>query len=78
MLKSAGISPRPTADLFRRLSREDQDAPGFSAEFLQSHPLSTKRADRFAASFDPKARYRPALERTQLDALFDICRAPEK
>ena len=78
MLKSAGISPKPTADLFRKLSREDEGTPGFSAEFLQSHPLSNKRADRFAASFDPKMRYRPALERGQVDALFDICRTPAK
>jgi hypothetical protein len=78
MLRRAAISPRPTADLFRKLSSEDKDTPGFSAEFLQSHPLSTKRADRFAASFDPKVRYRPALERGQLDALFDICRESEK
>jgi Zn-dependent protease with chaperone function len=78
MLKRAGISPKPTADLFRKLSGEDKDTPGFSAEFLQSHPLSGKRADRFAASFDPKARYRPALERERLDALFDICRETEK
>jgi Zn-dependent protease with chaperone function len=77
MLKRAGISPKPTADLFRKLSSEDKDTPGFSAEFLQSHPLSNKRADRFAASFDPKAHYRPALERDRLDALFDICRETE-
>jgi Zn-dependent protease with chaperone function len=78
MLKRAGISPRPTADLFRKLSSEDKDTPGFSAEFLQSHPLSNKRADRFATSFDPKAHYRPALERDQLDALFDVCTEREK
>lgn len=77
MLKRAGISPKPTADLFRKLSREDSDTPGLSAEFLQSHPLSFKRADRFAASFDPKARYRPALERDQLDSLLEICTQPQ-
>jgi predicted Zn-dependent protease len=70
MLRRANISPRPTADLFRRLDRE---APAYSAEFLQSHPLSGKRAARFATSFDPKARYQPALSRDQSDALFDIC-----
>ena len=70
MLRRAGISPRPTAELFRRLARE---APGFSAEFLESHPLSSKRAAHFAASFDPRRRYRPALTRDQADALADIC-----
>ena len=75
MLKRAGISPRPTADLFTRLSSE---VPQFSAEFLQSHPLSAKRARSFAASFDSRATYRPALSRDQWDALFDICAKPVK
>lgn len=71
MLKRAHISPQPTAQLFRRLSKE---APEFSAEFLNSHPLSSERAAKFATSFDPHARYQPALSRDQADALFDICR----
>lgn len=70
MLRRAGISPRPTAALFHRLEKE---APAYSAEFLQSHPLSGKRAQRFAASFDPHATYRPALDRDRADALFNIC-----
>lgn len=74
MLKRAGISPKPTAALFDRLSKLDVKAPGFSSEFLQSHPLSDKRAQKFAASFDPGARYQPALSRDDQDALFDICR----
>lgn len=77
MLRGARISPRPTAELFRRLEKE---APAYSAEFLQSHPLSGKRAARFAASFDPRARYAQPLGRAQGDALFGICskrRPPE-
>lgn len=70
MLRRARISPKPTAELFQRLSKE---APEFSAEFLNSHPLSARRARNFAASFDPKAHYEPALSRDQSDALFDIC-----
>jgi Zn-dependent protease with chaperone function len=73
MLKRANISPKPTAELFRRLQKE---APAYSAEFLQSHPLSAKRAERFAASFNPKGSYQPALDRQQSDALFEICRKP--
>jgi Zn-dependent protease with chaperone function len=71
MLKRANISPRATAELFQRLSRE---APEFSAQFLQSHPLSSNRAERFAVSYDPKRAYQPALDRVSSDALFDICR----
>jgi len=70
MLKRAGISPKPTAALFQRLQKE---APAYSAEFLQSHPLSGRRAQRFAASFDPHATYRPVLDRDRSDALFNIC-----
>jgi predicted Zn-dependent protease len=73
MLRSANISPLPTADLFRRLAREHEQGLASSAQFLQSHPLSRDRADRFAASFNPKAHYAPALTRDQADALFDIC-----
>ena len=71
MLKRARISPKPTSDLFARLEKE---VPQFSAEFLNSHPLSDKRAAKFAASFDPRAHYRPVLTRDQEDALYDICR----
>ncbi len=79
MLKRAGISPRPTAALFERLAKEQGEGLSYSAEFLRSHPLSTRRASRFAASFDRSAQYRPALSRDQADALFDICRsAPDE
>jgi beta-barrel assembly-enhancing protease len=72
MLKRAGISPKPTADLFARLAKASERVPT-SAEFLQSHPLSGKRAKNFAVSFDARATYRSALTRDQSDALFDIC-----
>jgi Zn-dependent protease with chaperone function len=75
MLRRANISPQPIAILFRRLGKE---TPAFSAEFLQSHPLTGKRAQRFAAAFDPRAKYQPALNRAQSDALFDICRKHDK
>jgi Zn-dependent protease with chaperone function len=70
MLERANISPKPTAELFQRLSKE---SPQFSAEFLESHPQSSKRAQKFAASFDPKRRYTPALSEEQWNALSDIC-----
>jgi Zn-dependent protease with chaperone function len=73
MLRRAGISPKPTAALFTKLSREQGEGRSYSAEFLQSHPLSTGRAQKFAASFDPHAHYHPALTRAQSDALFNVC-----
>ena len=73
MLRRAGISPKPTADLFAKLSKQQREIPGYSAEFLQSHPLSDKRAQKFAAAVDPRAQYQSALSRDDEDALFDIC-----
>ncbi len=73
MLRRAGISPVPTAQLFQRLASEEGSGFGYSAEFLSSHPLSMERARRFAAAFDPKARYRPVLDREHADALFNAC-----
>jgi Zn-dependent protease with chaperone function len=73
-LKRANISPKPTAALFSRLAKETGETRGFSAEFLQSHPLSGTRAGRFAASFDAKTHYQPALSQPEWDALAEICR----
>lgn len=80
MLKRAGISPLPTAKLFKKLADDDNKLSGFSAEFLQSHPLSESRAKRFEQAFDPKAHYRAPLTRDQQDALFETCsgRGPVK
>lgn len=72
MLKRAGISPRPTGNLFGRLGKEYGDG-GFDAEFLNSHPLTADRANRFIAAADPKVTYRPALSQGQSDALFNVC-----
>lgn len=74
MLRRANISPRPTAELFKRLS--DREGTSFlSAEFLESHPDTAGRASRFSAAFDSKARYSDALDRDDADALFNICSA---
>lgn len=75
MLKHAGISPQPTAALFAHLAKgTDQDFAS-KAVFLQSHPLSTGRAQRFAASFDPHVHYSPALSPAEWAALTHICPA---
>jgi len=73
MLARADISPRPTAELFSQLSKEAGENRGYAAEFLQSHPLSARRAQKFAAAFDPRRAYTPALDRAQADVLFNIC-----
>ena len=73
MLKRAGISPRPTAELFHDLSEDMHEGSGFAAEFLSSHPLSANRADKFAKAFDRRAIYRPALPGEDDRALATIC-----
>jgi Zn-dependent protease with chaperone function len=76
MLRRANISPKPTAALFDRLAKEQHERLASSAEFLQSHPLSRGRAQRFAASFESQTAYRPALDRNQASALQSICSSP--
>jgi beta-barrel assembly-enhancing protease len=73
-LKRAGISPRPTAELFEQLSREQGEGFVYNAEFLQSHPLSGSRAKRFAAAEDKGVHYRRALTDAEFDALKLMCR----
>jgi hypothetical protein len=75
-LRRAGISPKATADLFRKLAKQT-DGLGSKAEFLQSHPLSATRAAKFDASFDPHAHYRPALSQAQASALLNACVSPK-
>jgi len=72
-LRRAGIDPRPTTRLFARLAKETGEGRGTSIEWLQSHPASGGRARLFAASYDPKARYRTALSGAQTTALHKAC-----
>lgn len=75
-LRRAGIDPRPTADLFRRLGGERTEAG--SLQWLESHPASGGRARLFAASHDPRVTYRPALSDPQATALYDACLQPSR
>lgn len=78
MLKRANISPKPTAELFQRLSRESHEGSFSTAQFLQSHPLSADRAKKFAVTFDARAHYSPALTPAQDHALLSICPAGQR
>ncbi len=74
MLAAAGIDPRPTAALFRKL--DPAAAKGrrrFEVEWLESHPGIAGRAARFAAAFRPNASYRPALTATEAKDLRTNC-----
>ena len=76
MLRRANISPRPTAELFRKLAGEEGELDSravIATEFLSSHPLNDERAKTFAKSWRKDSRYQPALDRDSKAALFDIC-----
>lgn len=76
-LKEAAISPAGTADFFDRLGRPMRGMGGTSRllGYLSSHPLSDDRRERFVASADKGAAYRPALDPAQWAALKTICTA---
>ena len=77
MLRRANISPKPTGELFDRLARDSGEEPGFTGEFLESHPLSRNRAKRFADAEQKGASYVPALTDEQFRALKLMCRSAE-
>ena len=77
-LKRAGIDPRPTAALFAKLSRQAGGDGNPAFDFLESHPGSKGRAANFARAYDPKARYRPALDAAATKAMLGACAVTPK
>ncbi len=69
MLRRAGIDPRPTKRAFDRFRALEMNVPAWAS----SHPPSAERGARFAASHDPAAAYRPALDPASGKALFAAC-----
>lgn len=77
-LRQAAISPAATAGFFRRLGKGAGGAERMFA-YLNTHPVSADRAQRFAGSARAGVAYRPALDAAQWAALKDICRGtPEQ
>ncbi|HEY0630078.1 MAG TPA: M48 family metallopeptidase [Sphingomicrobium sp.] len=73
-LNHAGIDPRPTGGLFRKLGQEEGRA--FAAtEFLDSHPNSGDRGKRFEAGYRQGARYSPSLSAAEYRAIRTACPA---
>lgn len=73
MLRRARISPKPTAELFGELAAEEPEDPLFSAEFLNSHPLTKGRASKFAAAAEAAASYSPSMSERDFAALKAMC-----
>lgn len=74
-LQAANISPLPTAALFARLAKQDEQPgnAGLLLSYLSSHPLSASREQVFRKSARAGAAYRPALDAAQWQALRTMC-----
>ena len=70
MLRRARIDPRQTEQAFDRFRALEMQMPAWAS----SHPPNAARGARFAASFDPRISYRPALDPAAAKALFSGCR----
>ncbi|AQR74239.1 M48 family metallopeptidase [Sphingomonas sp. LM7] len=75
-LRQAQVSPHATAAFFQRLSKSEIKVKGADAllGYMASHPMSSERERRFAASAG-KAGYTPVLDGAQWQALKGICGA---
>lgn len=74
-LRSAQISPAPTARFFARLSEEEGGMGSFrpALAYLSTHPLSDDREKLFRTAAKPGLTYRPALDASDWAALKSIC-----
>jgi beta-barrel assembly-enhancing protease len=75
-LTRAQVSPKPTAVFFQRLAQSEIKVKGAGAllGYMASHPMSSERERRFAASAG-KGATAPALDAAQWEALKGICGA---
>jgi beta-barrel assembly-enhancing protease len=74
-LRRADVTPRDTADFFKRLAKaEDGIGAGDALNYVGSHPVSGGRAKQFEDSFVAGKAYRPTLSPEQWNTLVDICR----
>jgi hypothetical protein len=73
-LARAKVDPRPTAQLFYQLDKDDGEDFA-AAEFLNSHPASGDRARRFAAAFRNGAGYSPVISAADYKAMRTACPA---
>jgi hypothetical protein len=74
-LRTARISPAPTARFFGRMARQEQVFGGAvkALSYIGSHPVSTERERLFRRAVESRAAYSPALSSEQWVALRAIC-----
>lgn len=77
-MTQAQVSPMGAAGFFQRMAKMEGKAEGAAAlmGYMASHPTSSEREKRFAAS--AKGKPVPALNAAQWQALRDICRGRPK
>jgi Zn-dependent protease with chaperone function len=74
MLRTARVSPLPTAAFFTRLGgKHGDDRLVRTINYLQSHPVSSDRAKAFTDSAKGQSGYQTTLDPTQWRALRQIC-----
>lgn len=74
-LRRADISPLPTAQFFKRLSKQDGgNRLERATSWFASHPASKNREQRFADSAVKGRLYRPALDAADWAAIRNACR----
>lgn len=76
-LRSANISPLPTAAFFERLggkSKSDSEMIDQATSFMASHPISAERKKAFEASAKASHRYQSALTPAEWQALRNACK----
>ncbi|WP_260597902.1 M48 family metallopeptidase [Sphingomonas endolithica] len=74
MLRTARVSPLPTAAFFTRLGGKQGDNRLVrTINYLQSHPVSSDRAKAFTDSAKGQSGYQKTLDPTQWRALRQIC-----
>lgn len=74
-LTRAGIDPRPTGELFKQLSKDEDRGGIATAEFLNSHPASGDRAKRFSAAWRKGLTYTPSVSAEDYRAMRTACPA---
>ncbi|NWK95102.1 peptidase [Sphingobium lactosutens] len=78
-MRAAAISPAGTAAFFERMGGKGEAGSAQQAmTWLSSHPLSVDRRKRFEQAMVKDARYHPALDATQWQALRSACKADPK
>ena len=78
LLRTAKVSPLPTAAFFDRLGSKSANMERMTS-YLASHPVSVDRARRFRASAAVGRGYTPTLDAATWQALKHICKgAPDQ